>query len=294
MGAFPAVGNPKSGLYSRAWSPNSRGFSAECKPLRRSSSSSSGRAFLTHGDRVSLDGEHFERIVKAVAELLRSGYRPVVVSSGAVAAGLMAFKMDQRPEDMPTLQACAAVGQARLMHYYESVFRLEKINVAQLLITYGDFSRPEREANVKQTLERLLEFPDVVPIVNENDSVATEELKFGDNDELSAKLAVLAGAEKLVLFTGVDGLRDMGDPDESAIIEEVTDVDSVMDLANGDRGEFSVGGMETKLLAVKHAVEAGIETVIASGYEPEQLGELIAGRGRGDALPSSSLGLVLD
>ena len=239
-----------------------------------------GSGVLTHGDRVALDAEQFENIVTALAGVLRSGYRPVVVSSGAVAAGLMAFKMDSRPDDMATLQACAAVGQARLMHFYESLFRLEKINVAQLLITYGDFGTPERRKNVKQTLERLLVFPDVIPIVNENDSVSTEELKFGDNDELSAKLAELAGAQKLILFTGVDGLRDPSNPDESAIIECVEDVESVMGFANGETGALSVGGMKTKLQAVKLAVEAGIETVIASGYNPEQLGELIAGGGR--------------
>ena len=133
---------------------------------------------------------------------------------------------------------------------------------------------------MKQTLDRLLAFPDIVPIINENDSVATEELKFGDNDELSAKLAVLAGASQLIIFTGVDGLRDMENPDENAIIERVEDVRSVMGLASGERGNLSVGGMKTKLLAVKLAVDAGIETVIASGYRPEQLGELIAGRGR--------------
>jgi glutamate 5-kinase len=239
-----------------------------------------GSGVLTHGDRVALHGEQFEMIVTAVAGVLRSGYRPVVVSSGAVAAGLMAFKMDSRPEDMATLQACAAVGQARLMHYYESLFRLEKINVAQLLVTYSDFATPERGGNVKRTLDRLLAFPDVIPIVNENDSVATEELKFGDNDALSAKLAVLAGAEMLILFTGVDGLHDFDDPDEGAIIERVEDVEAVMGLANDETGALSVGGMQTKLQAVKLAVGAGIETVIASGYRPEQLPDLIAGGGR--------------
>lgn len=239
-----------------------------------------GSGVLTHGDRVALDGEQFEKIVAAVAGVLQSGYRPVVVSSGAVAAGLMAFKMDSRPEDMASLQACAAVGQARLMHFYESLFRLEKINVAQLLVTYGDFATPKREANVRQTLERLMQFPDVIPIVNENDSVSTEELKFGDNDTLSAKLAVLAGAEMLVMFTGVDGLHDFDDEDEGAIIERVEDVESVMGLANSESGALSVGGMQTKLVAVKLAVDAGIETVIASGYNPEQLRDLIAGGGR--------------
>ena len=239
-----------------------------------------GSGVLTHGDRVALHGEQFEKIVSAVAGVLRAGYRPIVVSSGAVAAGLMAFKMNSRPDDLASLQACAAVGQARLMHFYESLFRLEKINVAQLLVTYSDFATDGRGANVRQTLDRLLEFPDVIPIVNENDSVSTEELKFGDNDMLSAKLAVLAGAEMLVLLTGVDGLHDFDDGDEGAIIERVEDVESVMGLANSDTGALSVGGMQTKLVAVKEAVEAGIETVIASGYRPEQLEELIAGGGR--------------
>jgi glutamate 5-kinase len=133
---------------------------------------------------------------------------------------------------------------------------------------------------LKQTLDRLLAFPDVIPIVNENDSVSTEELKFGDNDALSAKLAVLAGAHKLILLTGVDGLHDFDNPDEDAIVELVDDVESVMGLANGETGALSVGGMQTKLQAVKLAVDAGIETLIASGYKPEQLGEWIAGGGR--------------
>lgn len=239
-----------------------------------------GSGVLTHGDRVALDGEQFEKIVAAIAGAQAAGYRPVVVSSGAVAAGLMALKMDSRPDDLATLQACAAVGQARLMHYYESLFRQENIHVAQLLVTYGDFATEERRANVKRTLNRLLAFPDVVPIVNENDSVSTEELKFGDNDALSAKLAVLAGAKQLILFTGVDGLYDFDNEDEEAIIEVVEDVEAVMGLASDEKGALSVGGMQTKLLAVKLAVEAGIETVIASGYKPEQLADLIAGRGR--------------
>ena len=239
-----------------------------------------GSGILTRDDRVALDGEQFEKIVTAVAGVMASGYRPVLVSSGAVAAGLTAFKIGERPDDLATLQACAAVGQARLMHYYESLFRLENINVAQMLVTYGDFTTDVRRDNVKRTLDRLLEFPDVIPIVNENDSVSTEELKFGDNDALSAKLAMLAGAEKLILLTGVDGLHDFDDADEGAIIEEVDDVEAVMGLASDEKGALSVGGMQTKLLAVKLAVEAGIETVIASGYKPEQLVELIAGKGR--------------
>jgi glutamate 5-kinase len=234
-----------------------------------------GSGVLTHGDRVALDGEQFEKIVVAVSGVLRSGYRPVVVSSGAVAAGLMAFKMDSRPEDMATLQACAAVGQARLMHTYESLFRNFNLSVAQVLLTGEDLRTEARSTNVRNTLERLLSEEGIVPVINENDSVAVEELKVGDNDMLSANVARLVGAKRLILLTSVDGLLSPGD---DALIPEVSKVDEVMGFVKDEQGKFSIGGMSSKLKAVKLAVESGIETHIANGRRPERLAAILEGQ----------------
>lgn len=236
-----------------------------------------GSGILTRADGVALDGDQIEALVAAVAELHASGVRPVLVSSGAAAAGMMAFGIGERPSDLATLQACCAVGQTRLMHFYETLFRQFGLNVAQLLVTNEDFATPDRSENVGNTLRRLLRFDDVVPIINENDSVAVEELKFGDNDTLSARLAALAQAELLVLLTGVDGLKDARDQ----LVPLVTDIDRARQLVRPETGAFSVGGMATKLAAVETAAAAGIPAVIANGHNAGQLSELVAGRGVG-------------
>lgn len=239
-----------------------------------------GSGILTREDGAALDDTQFEALVAAVAGLRKVGHACIVVSSGAVAAGMMSFGMRTRPVDTPSLQALAAVGQSRLMHFYETYFRVHGINVAQLLLTHGNLETDDHQQRVRNTLERLLEFPDVIPIINENDSVAVEELKFGDNDTLSAHVAAFAGADMLILLTSVDGLRDLSDPDESKIIEEVADIDAVLHLASGERGAFSVGGMASKLRAVKAAVGAGVQTAIANGRQPAQLAAIVAGGGR--------------
>lgn len=236
---------------------------------------------LTRGQGVTLHHAMIARLVQAVADLSEAGHQPILVSSGAVGAGLMTFGLEERPVDTGLLQACAAAGQARLMHIYESHFSHFGLKVAQLLLTGEDLADEKRRANIRSTMDHLLAFPGVIPIVNENDSVAVFELKVGDNDLLSADVAALAGAELLVLMTSVPGLRRPGAEDPGDIVETVDDVDSVMHYAGEDKGKLSVGGMKTKLAAVRKAVEAGIETVIASGHHPEQLLELVAGGGRG-------------
>lgn len=221
------------------------------------------------------------RLVQAIADLNEAGHRTIVVSSGSVGAGLMTFGLNERPTDIGLLQACAAAGQARLMHIYESHFSHFDLKVAQLLLTHDDLLDEKRRANVRTTMDHLLEFPTLIPIVNENDSVSVFELKVGDNDLLSADVATMLEADLLILLTGVPGLRKPDTEDPDAIVELVEDVESVMHFAGEDKGKLSVGGMRTKLTAVKKAVEAGIPTLIASGHHPEQLGELVAGGGRG-------------
>jgi len=240
-----------------------------------------GTGVLTREHDVTLNHAMIARLTQAIADLNVAGHRTIIVSSGAVGAGLMTFGLDARPEETGMLQACAAAGQARLMHIYESHFVHYNLKVAQLLVTHEDLNNGHRRENVKATLDHLLEFPSVVPIVNENDSVAVYELKVGDNDRLSAEVAQLVKADRLILLTGVPGLRKPGTDDPENIVETVDDIESVMHYADGNTGKLSVGGMKTKLESVKAAVDAGIETVIASGLHPEQLGDLVAGGGKG-------------
>jgi glutamate 5-kinase len=235
-----------------------------------------GTGVLTKVSDGTLDGAALVRLVTAIAALMENGHRCLLVSSGAVGAGVSAFGLDGYPQDTQTRQACAAVGQTRLMHAYENLFRNFGINVAQLLLTASDLNTPERAGYVSNTLRRLLQEPHILPIINENDSVAVEELKVGDNDMLSAKVAQLCQASQLILLTSVDGLLD---PATGQRVERVTDIDSVLNFANGQSGRFSIGGMASKLKAVKIALQAGVPTLIANGRHPERLLELVNGSG---------------
>ncbi|MCB1225684.1 MAG: glutamate 5-kinase [Verrucomicrobiales bacterium] len=245
-----------------------------------------GTGILTQTEAPALDPIQLRKLAEAVALLKQAGCQVVVVSSGAVAAGLHPLGLDQRPSDTVTLQACAAVGQTDLMHRYESLLREHGCHVAQLLLTHDDLESPERAARVRSTLDRLLSFPTVVPIINENDSVAVEELRFGDNDKLSAKVAMLWQADRLVLLTSVPGLLD----DADQLIPEVPNVAAVLHHARqGDKGSLSVGGMSSKLQAVQAAVESGVECLIASGRTPEQLPALLLqNQGLGTRFPTAT------
>lgn len=235
-----------------------------------------GSGILARRDGRGLDSGQFARLTTQVARLVQRGHECLVVTSGAVAAGLGVLGLKERPDDQANLQACAAVGQSKLMQLYETMFARHGLHVAQLLVTHGDIDSRMRGANVKHTLDRLLASK-IVPIINENDSVAVEELRFGDNDRLSAEVAMLARADLLILLTSVDGLMNA----RGGIVPVVADVDSVAKLANASRGKFSVGGMVSKLQAVKAAVEAGIPTAIANGRKPAQIGAIVAGRRAG-------------
>lgn len=174
-------------------------------------------------------------------------------------------------------QACAAVGQSKLMALYEDCFEGYGLQVAQLLLTHGDIDSRSRSENVRSTLDCILERGNVVPIINENDSVATEELKFGDNDRLSAEVAILADADLLMLLTSVEGLLDA----KGRRLEQVSDARSVMGLARVEKGRLSVGGMVSKLQAVKLAVDSGVTTVIGGGRKAGQIAAIAAGRNAG-------------
>ena len=235
-----------------------------------------GTGVLTRTSDGTLDRAALVHLVSAISGLIHAGHRCLFVSSGAVGSGVSALGLTESPKDTATRQACAAVGQARLMQTYSSLFSNFDITIAQVLLTTADLATPERAGYVKDTFKRLLVEPMILPIINENDSVAVEELKFGDNDMLSVRVAKLAGAKRVILLTSVDGLLD---PATNERIAEVTDIDSVFSHVRDDKGKFSMGGMASKLQAVKFAVDAGIETHIAHGRHPERLADIVDGRG---------------
>ena len=232
-----------------------------------------GSGILANPMGNTLDESQFQRLTSEIAELVKAGHQCLVVSSGAVAAGLSALGLQERPESLSARQACAAVGQSKLMQAYATLFEKHGLNVAQLLLTHGDLDSRMRYENARNTIECLFDRRAVVPIINENDSVAVEELKFGDNDRLSAEVAVLAHADLLILLTSVDGLLD----GSGKLVPKVEDVDAVAGLAKDEKGRLSVGGMVSKLQAVKLAVTRGIPTWIANGRTPARIAAVLKG-----------------
>jgi glutamate 5-kinase len=240
-----------------------------------------GSGILTRPRAYALDDQQFRGLTADVAQLVRGGCECIIVSSGAVAAGMRVIGLKERPADLTTGQACAAVGQSKLMHLYAAMFAKHQLNVAQLLVTHSDLDSRTRHQNAKNTLRRLLDCKNVVPVVNENDSVAVEELRFGDNDRLSAEVAVLAEAELLILLTSVDGLMD----DSGKRIPMVVDVADAARFVRKEKSKVSVGGMISKLEAVKVATAAGIPTVIANGRRAGIIRRIAAGERVGTLFP---------
>ncbi|NWK54413.1 glutamate 5-kinase [Verrucomicrobiaceae bacterium N1E253] len=236
-----------------------------------------GTGVLTREEDGTLDEASLVRLVTSVSELMLRGVPCVMVSSGAVGAGVSALALDGYPDDTASRQACAAVGQSRLMHAYENLFQKFRLNVAQILLTAADLESDKRRDHVMNTLHRLIGAGNIIPIINENDTVAVRELRFGDNDMLSAKVSKLLGARLLVMLSTVDGLQR---PDGS-VVERVEDIHSVADHVRDDHGKFSIGGMASKLKAVGVALDAGIETVIASGRKPQKLETIVNGGASG-------------
>ena len=235
-----------------------------------------GTGVLTRIEDGTIDRAALVHLVAAISDLMNEGHRCVFVSSGAVGSGVSAMGLTEYPADVVTRQACAAVGQARLMRSYTSLFGNFDISVAQILLTAGDIKGPQRSGYIKNTLSRLLQEPRIIPIINENDTVAVRELSFGDNDMLSVRVAKLIGAKRVILLTSVDGLLD---PETKELVHEVHDVDKVFQHVRHDKGKFSMGGMASKLKAVKFAMEEGIETHIANGRFPRRLVDIVNNRG---------------
>lgn len=232
--------------------------------------------------RDGLNGKVLMRLAMTVSDLVERGWRVVIVSSGAVGAGRFRLGMTQKPRTLPEKQAAAAVGQGRLMHAYESVLAPLGLASAQILLTRADLADRQRYLNASNTLQTLLDFdPPVVPVINENDSVAVDELKVGDNDTLSALVAQQIEARWLVIFSDVDGLYDRNPnahPDATMIREVAEITPEIEALAGGSGSDVGTGGMVTKLAAAKIATSSGIPMMLMTGREPERLIDLVEGR----------------
>ena len=209
-------------------------------------------------------------ICDQLAELHRAGRAPVVVTSGAIARGMGLRELSLRPRAMEELQAASAVGQGKLYQVYDALLRKRGVPSAQVLLTFFDMSARTHYLNARQTLRKLLDWQ-VVPVINENDTTATDEISFGNNDFLAAQVAILLGAELLLMLTDAEGLFT-ADPhaDQSAqLVEAVTQFDAIEDLDIGHASSpLGSGGMRSKVVAAEMATAAGIPTVIASGLTP--------------------------
>lgn len=211
----------------------------------------------------ALDMTRVKSLTGQVSELLRLGYRVVIVSSGAIGAGMEAMGLNQRPKQLGRLQACAAIGQGRLMKIYEESFKRHGIHTAQLLLTQEDFNDRKRFLNAKHTIMCLIDDFRVVPVVNENDTIATDEIRLGDNDRLSSLVASLVGAHTLVILTCVDGLYS---PADKKVIHLITHISrDIEKMVMPSKSCLGVGGMATKLEAAKVAMSIGTTCIIANG-----------------------------
>lgn len=242
-----------------------------------------GTGILATPGGCALDQTQFQRLTAEVAELIKRGIPCILVSSAAIAAGVHALRLSERPSDVAGKQACAAVGQPALMAAYERSFTVHGITTAQLLLTQEDLLHEKRRHNAQVTLKYLLSLPNVLPIINENDSVATEELSFGDNDQLSAAVAIMMKARLLILLTNADGLMETKGKAER--IPVVTDFQYALSHVTTEKGEHSTGGMKAKLKAISSSVHAGIETVIAHGRKPDQIQKILLREDVGTRFP---------
>ena len=226
---------------------------------------------LLSGKRA-FEGRVMETVVRELCDIKTAhGIDVLVVSSGAVGFGMKALGLEHRPTLLPEKQAVAAVGQSRLMHYYETLVGTHSpgLTTAQVLLTQADLDERRNYLNARNTLVTLFEMKNVIPVINENDSTATEELRFGDNDTLAAKIAAKINADLLIILTDVDGLYDRNpDRDKSArLITEVAEITHDMEAVAGGAGSIaSTGGMRTKLSAARIATAAGVRCVIANGF----------------------------
>lgn len=224
-----------------------------------------------------------EELCKVMSDLKNAGNEVILVSSGAIGMGAGKLSLESKPSDIPTKQAAAAVGQCELMYTYDKLFSEYNHTVAQLLITGEDIEHADRRRNFENTMCRLLELG-AIPIINENDSIATDEIVIGDNDTLGAVVAASISADLLIVLSDIDGLYT-ADPhkNKDAVkldrVEEITP--EIENMTGGAGSKFGTGGMATKIKAAKIAVDAGIDMVIANGSLPAVLYDIVDGKDKG-------------
>ena len=241
-----------------------------------------GTSTLMH-ETGKLNIRRIKTLCEVLSDLKNAGHEIILVSSGAIGMGRSKLLLTERPTDMPTKQAAAAVGQCELMYTYDKLFSEYRHTVAQILLTEDDVDDPARKDNFTNTVERLLTLG-AVPVINENDTVATQEISIGDNDTLAAIAAANVRADLLVLLSDIDGLytADPHKDPNAVLLGEVREIDDhIRAIATGSASSFGTGGMATKIRAAEIAGEKGIDTVIARGDDPAVLYDIVDGKPRG-------------
>ncbi len=241
-----------------------------------------GTSTLTHAT-GNLNIRHIQQLCACLSDIKNAGHEVIVVSSGAIGMGVGKLGLQERPKDIPTKQAAAAVGQCELMYTYDKLFSEYHHTVAQLLITGDDVADETRHQNFSNTINRLLQLG-AIPIINENDTVATAELGIGDNDTLAAIVAQSVKADKLVLLSDIDGLytADPRKNPNAKLIERVEKMDeSILALAGVSGSNLGTGGMVTKLQAAKICMDCGCDMVITNGNDTANLYAVVDGKGVG-------------
>lgn len=241
-----------------------------------------GTSTLAH-ETGRLNIRRVEELCRVLSDLKNAGHEVILVSSGAIGMGVGKLNLPRRPEDIPTKQAAAAVGQCELMYTYDKLFSEYNHTVAQILLSAYDVEGEESRENFHNTLFRLLELQ-ALPIINENDSVATEEMRIGDNDTLAAIVAASSHADLLVLLSDIDGLftADPRKDPAARLIPEVTEItDGIIALGGGKGSGLGTGGMATKLQAARIATDAGCDMIITNGSDPSVLYRVVAGEAVG-------------
>ncbi len=238
-----------------------------------------GTSTLTY-DTGKTNIRRMQKLVSVLSDIVNSGIEVALVTSGAIGVGVGKLGLKERPSDISGRQAAATVGQCELMFMYDKLFGEYGHTVGQLLITKSDVDSEERRKNLVNTFEKLFDYG-AVPIVNENDSVAVDEIVYGDNDSLSAIVAKLVNADALIILTDIDGLYD-DNPNENEDAKLISQVDEITDeliaVAGGHGSRFSTGGMVTKLHAAQIAMDAGIDTIVMNGAAPENIYKALDGK----------------
>ncbi|MCR5203102.1 MAG: glutamate 5-kinase [Lachnospiraceae bacterium] len=236
-----------------------------------------GTSTITHHRTGMLNIRRVEKLCKIIADIKNSGYEVIIVSSGSIGLGVSKLGLNERPKDTPTKQACAAVGQCELMYIYDKLFSEYSITIAQVLLTKFMFLE-DRKENITNALERIINMG-AIPVVNENDTVAIDELELevGENDTLAAYVCNLSHSDLLIIMSDIDGFftDDPRDNDDAELIKVVNNIDDeIKKLAGGAGTKFGTGGMLTKIKAVEVAFEENADVVIMNGRKPEKLYDL--------------------